>query len=55
MLYVGYLIIVNGQNIKNIGFQIFLFELPRVENCISRLGSSPLPLFKHANRVKTGN
>ena len=38
MLYIGYLIILNGQNIKKIGS---IFELPRVENCINRLCPSP--------------
>ena len=54
MLYVGYLIVMNGQNIKKIGFENFEnFELLRVENCISRLCPSPLPPSKHPNRVKS--
>ena len=41
MLYRGCLIIVNGQNIKKIGFRNFHFELPRVENCKGSLCPSP--------------
>ena len=42
MLYVGYLIIANGQNIqKKSGLKISNFELQRAENYISRLCSSP--------------
>ena len=37
MLYRGYLIILNGQNIKNLVSEISTFELPRLENRISRL------------------
>ena len=36
MLYIGYLIILDGQSIKKISFEISIFELPRLENCISR-------------------
>ena len=50
MVYVGYLIILNGKNIKQISS---IFELPRVENCTSRLCPSPLPPSKHPNRVKS--
>ena len=53
MAYVGYLIIMNGLNISKIGFEKMDFELPRVENCISRLCTSPLPPSKHPNRVKS--
>ena len=54
MLYIGYLITANGQYTKQkpvLGISIF--ELPRLENYISRLCPSPLgtPL-KHPNRVK---
>ena len=43
MLYIGYLIILNGQNIKKqSASEISIFELPRVENCIIRLCPSPL-------------
>ena len=33
-------------------FRIAIFELQKVENCISRLCPSPLPPSKHPNRVK---
>ena len=53
MLYIGYLIIVKGQNIKKKFIsEISIFELPKLENCISRLCPSPLPLSKHPNRGK---
>ena len=37
MLYTGYLIILNGHSIKKSVSEISIFELPRIENCISRL------------------
>ena len=38
MLHIGYLIILDGQSIKKISFRkISIFELPRPENCVSRL------------------
>ena len=48
MLYIGYLIILEGQNIKKSSFEISIFELLRRGNCMSRLcprplGSSPPP------------
>ena len=48
MLYIGHLIILQGQNIKKSVSKISIFELPRLENCISRscprpLGSPPPP------------
>ena len=48
MLYIGYLIILDGQSIKKIVSEISIFELLRRENCISRLcpipfGSPPPP------------
>ena len=42
MVNIGYFIILDGENIKKIRFINFHFELPRVENCISRLCPSPL-------------
>ena len=43
MLYIGYLIILDGQSIKNKTVpENSIFELPRVENCISKLCSRPL-------------
>ena len=51
MLYIGYLIILDGQSIKKISFG----KLPRRENCISRLCLRPLgspPPPQHPNRVK---
>ena len=53
MLYVGYLIIMNGQNTKKTVLKISMVELPRVENCISRLCPSPLPPSRHPNWVKS--
>ena len=32
-----------------------IFELPRVENCMSPWCPGPLPRSKHPNRVKTTN
>ena len=57
VLYIGYLIIVNGQNIKKKSVLKFcILVLPRVENCISRLCPSPLEAtsspLQHPNRVK---
>ena len=43
MLYIGYLIILDGQSIKNISFGNFHFELLRLENCISTLCTNPPP------------
>ena len=38
MLHMRYLIILDGQSIKKISFGKFsIFELPRPENCVSRL------------------
>ena len=34
MLYIGYLIILDGQKIKKTSFGNFLFQLPRLENCM---------------------
>ena len=42
MLYIGFLIILDGQNITKISFGNFQFEVPRLEKCISRLCPSPL-------------
>ena len=42
MLYIGYLIILDGQSIKKSVLEISIFELPRPENCISRLCPGPL-------------
>ena len=55
MLYIGYLIIVDGKNIKKSSFGISIIELSRLENCISRLCPSPFgspPPPQHPNRVK---
>ena len=41
------LIIVNGQNIKKIGFGNSIFVPQRVENCTSRLCPRPLPASKN--------
>ena len=37
MLYIGYLIILDGQSIKKSVSEISIFQLPRPESCISRL------------------
>ena len=51
MLYIGHLIILDGKNIKKSVLEISIFELPRLENCISRLCPSPLGTPpKHPNR-----
>ena len=43
MLYIGYLIILDGQNIKKKSVsEISIFDLLRLENCISKLCPSPL-------------
>ena len=42
MLYIGYLIILNCHSIKKTVSEVCIFELPRLENCISRLCASPL-------------
>ena len=42
MLYIGYLIILDGKNIKKISLEISIFELPRLVNYISRLCPRPL-------------
>ena len=42
MLYIGYLIISDGRNIKKSGSEISIFELPRLENYTSTLCPSPL-------------
>ena len=43
MLYIGYLIILDRQNIKKKSVsEISIFVLPRPENCISRLCPRPL-------------
>ena len=42
MLYIGYLIILDGRNIKKPVLEISICELPRLENCISRLCPGPL-------------
>ena len=55
MLYIGYLIILDGQNIKKTVSKISIFGLLRRENCISRLCPRPLgspPPPRHPNSVK---
>ena len=55
MLYIGYLIILDGKIIKKKPvFKSSILELPRLENYISRLCPGPLgiPRPKHPNRVK---
>ena len=43
MLYIGYLIILGGPNIKKKSVsESSIFELPRLGNCTSRLCPSPL-------------
>ena len=36
MLYIGYLIILDGQSNKNSVLEISIFELLRLESCMSR-------------------
>ena len=46
MLYIGYLIILDGQSFKKKSVsEISIFELVRRENCISRLCPRPLGSF----------
>ena len=57
MLYIGYLIILDGQSIKKKSVsEISIFELLRPENCVSRLCPRPLgsppPPPQHPNSVK---
>ena len=42
MLYIGYLIILEGQSIKKSSLEISIFELLRRKNCRSRLCPRPL-------------
>ena len=44
MLYIGYLIILDGKNIKKSVSEISIFELPRLVNYISRPLGTPRPL-----------
>ena len=53
MLYLGDLIIKNGQNTKKSDLKIFIFEQPRVENRLSSLCPSPLPPPRHPIWVKS--
>ena len=56
MLYIGYLIGMDGSNVKKTVSEISIFELHRLENCISRLCPNPLGTpphtKKHPNRAK---
>ena len=53
MLYIGYLIILDGKNIKKPVLEISIFELPRLENYISRLCPGPFGTPpQHPNKVK---
>ena len=54
MLYIGYLVIVDCHSVKIISFRNSIFELPRLENGMSRLCPSPLgnPPPQHPNRVQ---
>ena len=49
MLYIGYLITLDG---KNITLEISIFELPRLVNCISRLRPGPLGRPPHPKKPK---
>ena len=42
MLYIGYSIILDGKKRKKSVLEISIFELPRLENCTSRLCPGPL-------------
>ena len=56
MLYIGYLIGMDGSNVKKTVSEISIFELHRLENCNSRLCPNPLGTpphtKKHPNRAK---
>ena len=44
MLCIGYLIIVNGHNVKKkLVLETSNFKLPRLENCIGTLCPNPFP------------
>ena len=49
MLYIGYLMLVNGRNMKK--SEISIFELQREENCMSRLCPASAR-SNHKNRMK---
>ena len=55
MLYIGYLVVVNGLNIKKLVLKISIFELPRAENCISTLCPSPLGSPPHPPKIQIGD
>ena len=41
MLSIGYLIILDGHSIKNISFEMSIFELLRLENCTKVVPYTP--------------
>ena len=55
MLYIGLLIILDGQNMKKTVSEICIFEVLRLESCISRFCHRPLraipPASKNSNSV----
>ena len=52
MLYIGYLMILDGQSIKKNQFRkVPFFELPRRENCMSRLCPTPLGRPPHNTQI----
>ena len=54
MLYIGYLIILDGQGIKKISFGNFHFRVLRPENCIY-LGSSSILLIHLVPELASSN
>ena len=47
MLYIAWRLILCGHDIKIKVWENSIFELPRVENCISRLCTTPFTLVSH--------
>ena len=50
MLYIGYLIIVNGQNVKEIGVEKCHVSATEGGKPLNKLCPSPLPPFKRPKR-----
>ena len=42
MLYIAWMVILTGHNIKKTSFESSIFELPKVKNSISTLCTNPL-------------
>ena len=42
MLYIAWMVILSDPGIRKTSFEILIFELPKVKNCISRLCTNSL-------------